>query len=127
MQQNKIVIAFCGLMASGKDTSALYLKEKHGASIYSFSTMLEDALRRFYLEFNRDNLIKMSEMIRGTFGEDIMAKTMGKDVERDQNNLVVVSNARRIADVEHLSKLPNYVLVEIFADPKIRYERILCI
>ncbi|MEK7680882.1 MAG: hypothetical protein AAB348_02470 [Patescibacteria group bacterium] len=125
MQTNKIILVFSGLMASGKDTAALYLKAAHRASIYSFSTMLEDALRRFHLEFNRDNLIKMSEIIRGSFGEDIMAKTMAKDVENDPNNLIVVSNARRMADVEYLSKFPNYVLCELFADPKVRYDRIV--
>lgn len=111
-------------MASGKDTSAEYLKKKYDAGIYSFSTMLNDVLKRFYLDFNRDNLVKISEIIRETFGEDTMAKTMAKDVENDASNLIVVSNARRPADVEYLSKLPNFVLVEIFADPKTRYERL---
>lgn len=121
----KIVLVFSGLPASGKDTAALYLKEKYNASIYSFSTMLEDLLRRLYLEFNRDNLVKISEIIRGAFGEDIMAKTMMKDVEADANQIIVVSNARRLADVAYLSKLPNFVLTEIFADMKTRYDRIV--
>lgn len=121
----KTVLVFCGSMASGKDTSAEYLKDKYDAGIYSFSTMLADALKRFYLDFNRDNLIKMSETIRGAFGEDIMAKTMAKDVENDVRNIIVVSNARRPADIEYLSRLPNFVLVEIFADPKTRYERLV--
>lgn len=121
----KIILAFTGLMASGKDTSANYLKEKYGASIYSFSTMLFDSLRRFYLEFTRDNLVKMSEIIRGAFGEDIMARTLAKDIEGDQNNLIVVSNVRRMADIEYLSKMSNFVLIEIFADPRLRYERLV--
>lgn len=125
MTSNKTVLVFCGLMAGGKDTSAEYLRDKHNAGIYSFSTMLGDALKRFYLDFNRDNLIKMSEIIRQTFGEDIMAKTMAKDVERETKSLIVVSNARRLADIEYLSKLPNFVLVEIFAEPKTRYERLI--
>lgn len=120
----KTVFVFCGSMASGKDTSAEYLQKKYQGSIYSFSTMLGDALKRFYLDFNRDNLIKMSEMIRETFGEHIMARTMAKDVENDPHNLIVVSNARRMADIEYLSKLPNFVLVEISADIKTRYNRL---
>ena len=111
-------------MASGKDTAAEYLKGKYDAGIYSFSTMLADVLKRFYLDFSRDNLIKISEAMRRTFGEDIMAKTMAKDVENDGHELVVVSNARRPADVEYLSRLPHYVLVEIYADPGVRYERL---
>ena len=121
---DKKIFVFCGLMASGKDTAAEYLQKKYNADIFSFTTMLNDALDRFYLEHNRDNLVKMSEIIRNTFGEDTMAKTMGKDVENAESKMVVISNARRPADIEYLSKLPNFVLIEITADPKTRYERL---
>lgn len=121
---DKLVIVFAGQMGSGKDSAAFYLRDKYGASIYSFSTMLEDALRRFYLEFNRNNLVKMSEMLRETFGDNIMAKTMAQDVEKDPNKLIVISNARRIADIEFLAKFPNYILSEIYADVETRYNRV---
>lgn len=125
MTDKKVVFGFAGLMASGKDTAADYLKNRHHASTYSFSTMLSDLLNRLYLESNRDYLIKMSECIRETFGEDIMAKTMARDVADDSHDLVVISNNRRLADIEYLSKMPNFVLVEIFADPRVRYERLV--
>ncbi|MFA5062410.1 MAG: AAA family ATPase [Patescibacteria group bacterium] len=124
MPTNKIVFVFCGLMASGKDTAAEYLEKKYNASIFSFTTMLNDALDRFYLEHNRDNLVKMSEIIRNAYGEDAMAKTMGKDVENADSNFIVISNARRLADIEYLSKMPNFVLIKIEADIKTRYQRL---
>jgi dephospho-CoA kinase len=122
---SKLVIVFAGLMGSGKDSAAFYLRDKYSASIYSFSTMLEDAARRFYLEFNRHNLSTMSEVIRKGFGEDILAKTMARDIEKDPNNIIVVSNARRLADVEFLSQFPNYVLCEIYTDLEVRYARLV--
>ncbi len=122
---SKLILVFAGQMGSGKDSAAFYLRDTYGASIYSFSTMLEDALNRFYLEHNRDNLVKMSEIMRGAFGQDIMAKTMAQDVAKDANNIIVVSNARRLADVEFLSKLPNYILCEIYADLETRYNRLV--
>lgn len=124
MKDKKTIFVFCGLMASGKDTAAEYLKQKYNADIFSFTTMLNDALDRFYLEHNRDNLIKMSEIIRTAYGEDIMAKTMGRDVENAGSNLIVVSNARRMADIEYLSKMPDFVLVKFEADIKTRYQRL---
>ena len=111
-------------MASGKGTAADYFKTKHGASTYRFSDMLGDTLDRFYLERNRDNFIKISEQIRGTFGEDIMAKTMAHDVERDDNKIIVVEGVRRMSDIEYLSKMDGYVLIEIFADIETRHKRI---
>ncbi|HYE60206.1 MAG TPA: AAA family ATPase [Candidatus Kapabacteria bacterium] len=125
MPSNKVILGFSGLLASGKGTAAKYLEEKHGASTYRFSTMLRDALDRFYLPHTRDNLIKISEILRGTFGEDLMAKTMAGDVEKDPNPLVVVEGIRRMADIEYLKRIPGFVLVEIGADPKIRYDRLI--
>lgn len=125
MPTNKLILGFVGLPASGKGTAAEYLQKKYRASTYRFSTMLFDLLQRIYVETNRDNLIKMSEAIRGTFGEDTMAKVMAKDVANDTNNLIVIDGIRRMADIEYLSKLPNFILIEIFAEPRARYERVI--
>ncbi|MCX6779093.1 MAG: AAA family ATPase [Candidatus Magasanikbacteria bacterium] len=127
MAQNekKIILGFSGLLSSGKGTAAKYLEEKYGASSYRFSTMLRDVLNRLYIEHSRDNLIKLSEIIRTTFGEDALAKTIAKDAETDPNPIIVVEGIRRLADISHLQQLPNFILVEIFADPKIRYERLV--
>lgn len=121
---NKVIFGFTGLLGSGKGNAAAYLEKKYGASTYRFSTMLRDALDRFHLPHTRDNLVKISEIMRETFGEDIMAKTMAHDVETDENPLIVVEGIRRMADITYLSKLPGFVLIEIVADPKIRYERL---
>ncbi len=120
---NKLIIGIVGQMAAGKGTAANYLKEKYGASTYTFSTMLGDVLDRFHLERNRDNFIKISEQMRSTFGEDIMAKTMANDVKKDSNNLIVVEGVRRDADIEYLSQMEGFVLVEIFANMEKRFER----
>lgn len=120
----KIILGFVGLMASGKGCAAKYLEQQHGASTFRFSTMLRDLLDRVYLEHSRDNLIKMSETIRGKFGEDTLARVMAKDAESADNNIVVVEGIRRLADIAYLSKLPNFVLVEIFAEIETRLTRI---
>jgi len=123
-ENKKTILVFTGLPGSGKDTVIDYLKEKHGAIIFSFTTMLHETLNRFHLEFNRDNLIKLSEMIRQTFGEDIMAKTMKLDVEKDSSNFIAIGNARRMADIKYLSQLSGFVLIEISADIEKRFERV---
>lgn len=121
----KLILGFVGQLASGKGTVAKYFETKYHAATFRFSTMLRDLLSRIYLEHNRDNLIKMSEAIRGTFGEDTMAKTIAKDAEKTENNLVIIDGVRRMADIHYLSKLPNFVLVEITADPKTRWQRMV--
>lgn len=125
MTNNKVILGFTGLLASGKGTVAKYLEKKYQAGSFRYSTILRDLTNRVYLEESRDNLIKMSECIRHTFGEDTLAKAIAGDAAKTDNNLVVVEGIRRLADIEHLAKLPNFVLVEIFADPRTRYERLI--
>ena len=125
MTGNKIIFGIAGLIASGKGTTAKYFEKKYHASIYRFSTMLRQILDRIYLEHSRDNMVKMSECLRQTFGEDVMAKTMAKDVANDPRQIIVIEGVRRLADIKYLSKLPGFMLVEIFVEPQTRYERLI--
>lgn len=120
---SKIILGFAGLICSGKGTAAKYLEEQYGAKTFRFSTMLRDILDRLYLPHTRDNLVKISEILRDTFGEELMAKTMAEDVKKTDAPLVVVEGVRRMADIAYLTQLPNFVMLEIFADPKTRHAR----
>ncbi|MDO8499043.1 MAG: AAA family ATPase [bacterium] len=124
MTNSKIIFGFTGPIASGKDTAADYLAKQYGGINYSYSAMLGDVLKRYHLEINRDNLIKISEAMREKFGEDILAKTMAKDVVDDQHKIISISNVRRIADTEHLREVPGFVLVSIDSDGETRYGRL---
>jgi dephospho-CoA kinase len=121
----KIILGFTGQMASGKGTAASYYRDNHSASTYTFSDMLKDALKRFHLEINRDHLIKVSEFVRNTFGEDTMARTMSLDVADDTHSLIIVEGIRREADIAYLHEMPGFVLVRIEADMETRYERLI--
>lgn len=125
MATNKIVFGFTGLLSSGKGTAAKYLEEKYNARTYRFSTKLRNLLDCLYIEHSRDTMIEMSEAVRSIFGEDIMAKAMAKDVIYDDTPIIVVEGIRRPADIAYLKELPNFILVEIFAEQKTRYERLI--
>jgi dephospho-CoA kinase len=126
MKNNKkIIFGFVGLIASGKGTAAKYLAKKYQASTHRFSTSLREVLRRLYLEENRDNLITLSECLRKNFGQDLLAKIITQDALKDKKRVIVVEVIRRLDDIKYLSKLPNFILVEIVADSKIRYQRLI--
>lgn len=120
----KIILGFTGLPACGKGTIAQYFKEKYQAETFRFSTMLRDVLDRLYLEHSRENMSGISTVLREFFGQDLMAKVMAKDVENSQAELIIVDGIRRMDDVKYLRALPNFKLVAIVADMKIRYERL---
>lgn len=120
----KIILGFTGLIASGKGTAAKHLEEKYGASTYRFSTMLRDGLDRFYLPQTRENLVKLSEIMRQTFGQDLLAKVIAQDAGRDDNQVVVVEGIRRLPDITYLRELPDFRLIRLVAEPKTRWERL---
>lgn len=121
----KLILGFIGEMASGKGTAVSYIKEKYGATTYSFSTMLRDILDRLYLPHTRDNMIDLSVWVRGHFGEDTMARTMANDIEKDPREIIAVEGIRRPADIEYLKKLHGFHVIEIVADERTRYDRLV--
>ncbi len=118
-------MAFVGEMATGKGLAAQYLITKHNAGSYRFSNMLRDIANRLYLPISRDILIRVSEIIRENFGEDVMAKVMAKEVGEDTSELIIVDGVRRIADIEHLKQLEGFHLVHITASLDTRFNRII--
>ena len=70
---NKIIIGFIGKLSSGKGTACSYLVEKYQAQIVMFSQSLRDILDRVYLSHTRENMQKLSQILREHFSQDILA------------------------------------------------------
>ena len=121
----KIIIGLAGEMASGKGTAAQYLVQEKEASTHRFSTMLRDVLSRLHLEHSRDNMQKLSFIVRDAYGQDTLAHVMAEDVKKDENNIIVVDGVRRMDDIVFLKQMPEFKLVYIDVDVKSRYERII--
>lgn len=120
----KIILAFTGRIGSGKGTACKYFIERYGAVEVRFSHPLRDILDRVYLEKNRENLQDVSTVLRQRFGNDLLARTIAKDVEKLDASLIVVDGVRRVEDVQFLRAMPGFRLIAISADERIRFERI---
>jgi dephospho-CoA kinase len=121
--EEKLVIGIAGEIASGKDTVTRYYVKKHGASMYRFSDVIRDILKRLHLEENRKNLADASLMLRKTFGEDVFSRAVAEETMADANTLVIIDGVRRVTDISGVQNLPGFRLLYIAADPKKRYER----
>lgn len=120
----KKIIGITGEMVGGKTLAASYLIDKYNAQSYRFSTILRDVADRLDLEQSRTNLASLSTLLRKQFGEDLLAKAVGEDVQKSETDLIVIDGVRRLSDIKYLQGLPEFVLVYIDADMQIRYSRI---
>lgn len=121
----KIILGFVGPIASGKGTACTYLKDKYSAEIFRFSTILRDILDRLHLVQSRENMQNLSSNLRSTFGEDLLSKVILSDLNNSAAKIVVLDGVRRQSDIKYIETDTNFHLIEIDAEPKIRYERII--
>lgn len=122
----KSIIAIVGENASGKTTVTNYLKDHYHAVSFRFSDMLSDILDRVYVEKNRPHLQALSTFLRQTYGEDVMSKTIAKDVEQAlrEHDIVVTEGVRRPTDITYLKDMEGFTLVAIETDIKKRFARL---
>lgn len=120
---NKKVLGLVGDLAAGKSTVSRYLKEKHHINSYLYSQALRDVLKRIHIEDSRENLQKLSALLRENFDQQILGEVITKDIMNDPNEIVIADGIRRPSDIIQLEKLPGFCLIYITADPQIRWER----
>lgn len=123
-KRKKIVLAISGNIAAGKNEAAEYLEKKYKAYAYRSSEVLRDILGRMYLPKTRENMQKVSTMIRNYFEEDIISYIASLDLKKIKNRLVAINGARRFSDLERLKKYFKIKLIYIDASPGNRYDRI---
>ena len=121
----KIILGFAGEIACGKGTCVKYLAEKYGAVSFRFSDPLRDIAKRLYLDESRENLQNLSTTLRGSFGQDILSKTVFRDAENSKSKVVIIDGIRRKSDIEMFKDAPEFKLVYVDADMRMRFERII--
>lgn len=118
-----MIIGITGFLASGKGAVSDILKEK-GFIIYSCSDEIRDFCKKKNIELTRDNLQKIGNDLRKEHGPDYLSKRIvEKIILNGLDKNYVVESIRTLGEIEELKKLPNFTLVFIDADSKIRYKR----
>lgn len=117
----RLIIGITGPVASGKDTSANYLKRK-GLSHVSLSQIIRGEARRRKLGTSRAQLVELGNSLRKERGAEVLAKLALERVS--SANKIVVTSIRSVAEVKHLRKSGRFVLVRLTADPAIRLRRL---
>ena len=119
-----IVIGLTGTYGAGKGTIVEFLKSK-GFKHFSVSEdYLVPEIKRRGLPVNRDSMILVANDLRNKHGSSFIVKELYKLAEASGSNSIIES-IRTVGEVEELKKLPNFLLLAVDADRKVRYERAL--
>jgi dephospho-CoA kinase len=120
----KHLIGLVGTPGAGKSFASEYIIKRYGGEHIKFSDCLTHILHTLSLEKSRENMIKLSVILRREFGEDIMSHAVASDALTSKEDIVLIDGTRRVEDLAAFRALPNFRMIAINADPKIRYERI---
>lgn len=115
-----IIIGLTGENCAGKGTAADYLVQK-GFYYYSLSDAIREELAKEGKEITREALIAKGNLLRKSFGPDILAKRIIGKLLPDRN--YVIDSIRNPAEAKALLELGKTVLVYITASQEIRFER----
>ena len=124
-KKNKIIIALASHIGAGKGVVGDYIIKKYKADRKKFSDCLGDIADRCYLEKNRTNLQGISTALRGFYGEDFLSNILLQDISKSKSKIVIIDGVRRKGDINKFINLPNFYLIFIDANLKLRYQRLL--
>jgi dephospho-CoA kinase len=117
------ILGVVGTQGSGKNYISEYIIAHYGGDHFTFSDFLSHVLVKMAIPKTRDNMIKLSVVLRKEFGEDLLSHAIAAESLRSQADIVLVDGIRRAGDLVAFRPLPNFTLIGVNADPKLRYER----
>lgn len=117
------IIGLVGTPGAGKSFIADYILKTYGGEHIKFSEYLSHVLDKMSLQKSRENMIKLSVILRKEFGDELFSHAVASDAVRSEKELVLIDGIRRLGDLDAFTPLPSFKLIAVNADPEIRFER----
>ena len=119
-----IIIGITGTLGAGKGTIVDYLIEKRQFIHYSVRSYLIEEAERRGLPINRDTFVVVANDLRATHCPSYITDELFKRAQQQGQNAIIES-IRTPGEVDSLRQKGNFVLLDVDADPKVRYQRIV--
>lgn len=116
------IIGIIGPIGAGKDLITNYLQKRLNCSVYQISSELKDLAKENNISLNRENLINYSRQLVSIYGDEYLAKRI---LEKNNEELIIVAGMRQIGQIDYLKNNSSLLLIGVYANPKIRFERVL--
>ena len=116
------IIGITGPAAAGKGTVVDYLVNKLWFLHYSVSWYLTEILKEQGKSVNRDTMRELADSLRTEYGSSYIVGELYKKAVKIWKNAIIES-IRTVWEVQLLKKQPNFILLSVSADQKLRYER----
>jgi len=125
-KSSKKILAFVGMPGAGKSEATQYLYKKN-IPFVRFGALTEEAIKEADLPLNTENERIFREKIRNELGMGAYAIKAKPKIDEliNKNDFVVIDGLYSWEEYIYLKKYFNSLkLVFIYAEPKIRYERL---
>jgi len=113
-------LGIMGEMGSGKGFASKYLSRKYGYRIITMGNFARALARKEHMKPSRENLEKLQKKYSKK-GDFIMEKVL--EEARESKKPVILDGIRKPSQAKMAMKELGVVLVDIEADPEIRFER----
>ena len=118
--QMKTIIGIIGTIGSGKDTVAEYISKKFSIPSLQISQPLKEIAKERGIEPTRENLIKIGSDLVQENGAGFLVKLL---INKIPENLIIITGIRITEVINYIRKNYNLTLLNITAEPKIRFQR----
>lgn len=119
-----IIIGITGTLGAGKGTVVEYLVGKKGFAHFSARNLLTKELEKRGVMPSRDTFNALANELRKQGGPQFIAESLYKAASENGQNAIIES-LHTPGEVNFLKKNPDFFLLAVDADIKIRYERIV--
>ncbi|MEI7777724.1 MAG: AAA family ATPase [bacterium] len=120
-----MIIGITGTIGAGKGTVVEYLKSRHNFSHYSVRDVLVEELNKRGMDLSRDSMVAIANELREKNGAGHFMEVLLKRAIEGEGDAVIES-VRTTGEIETLrAKAPDFYLLAVDADPRVRYERIV--
>ena len=118
-----MIIGLTGMPGSGSNFVGDFLVEEKGFIWLSYSDILREELQKEGKEITRKAMQDLGNEIRERYGAGELSKRLINKMEGGKN--YVVGTIRNPAEIEELRKREDFVMVHVFANQKLRFNRVV--